>query len=370
MVKICHLTSVHSRNDTRIFLKQCRSLAANEYDVILIVSDDIGDQVKGNVHIIDVGKLHGRFNRIFKTTRIIYNKSVDVDADIYQLHDPELILAGLMLKRLGKKVIFDSHEDVPKQLLVKPYLNKFSLLVLSNLFALFERFACARFDGILTATSTIRDKFLDINQYSLDVNNFPLLGELDSSLPWGNKCNEVSYVGGIAKIRGICEIVRACNYLKSNTRLNLVGNFSVKAMETEVKTYAGWSNVVQHGFLDRVGVRNVLSRSVAGLVTFHPIPNHVDAQPNKMFEYMSSGIPVIASNFPLWREIIEGNDCGICIDPLDPKAIAEAIDFLVQNPDIARRMGENGRKAVLDKYNWSIEEKKLLDFYLKLLGED
>ena len=102
-------------------------------------------------------------------------------------------------------------------------------------------------------------------------------------------------------------------------------------------------------------------------MTFKPLPNHIDAQPNKMFEYMSAEIPVIASNFPLWREIIEGNDCGICVDPLDPSAIATAIDRLVTNPREAQRLGENGRKAVLDRYNWPVEEKNLVAFYSSLL---
>jgi glycosyltransferase involved in cell wall biosynthesis len=93
------------------------------------------------------------------------------------------------------------------------------------------------------------------------------------------------------------------------------------------------------------------------------MPNHIDAQPNKMFEYMSAGLPLIASDFPLWREIVEGNDCGVCVDPADPAAIAEAIDRLVENPDLARRMGENGQRAVHERYNWAIEEKKLLALY-------
>jgi glycosyltransferase involved in cell wall biosynthesis len=121
------------------------------------------------------------------------------------------------------------------------------------------------------------------------------------------------------------------------------------------------------GFLDREGVRDVLHRAVAGLVTFLPLPNHIDAQPNKMFEYMSAGVPVIASHFPLWREIVEGNRCGICVDPLQPAAIAEAIDFLIANPLEAERMGRSGQKAVQERYNWAIEEQKLLAFYGALL---
>ena len=131
----------------------------------------------------------------------------------------------------------------------------------------------------------------------------------------------------------------------------------------------GWACVNALGFLSREQMRQTLSRSVAGIVTFLPVPNHIDAQPNKIFEYMSAGLPVIASHFPLWREIIEGNECGLCVDPLDPAAIAAAMDRLVENPDLARRMGENGRRAVHERYNWGVEEKKLLALYGKLLAE-
>jgi glycosyltransferase involved in cell wall biosynthesis len=166
-------------------------------------------------------------------------------------------------------------------------------------------------------------------------------------------------------MRGIREVVQAFGFLHSAARLNLAGNFSEQEVEAEVKSYPGWARVNELGFVDRSGVRDVLGRSVAGLVTFLPLPNHIDAQPNKMFEYMSSGVPVISSNFLLWCEIVKGNKCGLCVDPLDPKAIASAIDYLVQNSDVACRMGENGRQAVVRKYNWSIEERKLLNFYEK-----
>ena len=299
-----------------------------------------------------------------KTVWQAFRKALTIDADIYHLHDPELIPTGLKLKRLGKKVVFDSHEDVPKQLLSKPYLGPMSSRILSATTSLFERYACRQLDGVITATEFICDKFLAINPNTVDVNNFPLLGELDSAVTWAEKQDEVCYVGGIGAMRGIREIVHACEFLQSLARLNLAGSFFNfdNAVVAEVKSYPGWSRVNELGELDRFEVRDVLGRSVAGLVIFHPLPNHIDAQPNKMFEYMSAGIPVMASIFPLWHEIIEGNDCGICVDPLDPKAIAGAIDRLVMNPELARRMGKNGHQAVLRKYNWSIEEKRCSNF--------
>ncbi|MDC4505526.1 glycosyltransferase, partial [Acinetobacter baumannii] len=130
----------------------------------------------------------------------------------------------------------------------------------------------------------------------------------------------------------------------------------------------GWNAVNELGQLSRNEVKEVLQRSVAGLVTFLPVPNHIDAQPNKMFEYMSAGIPVIGSNYPLWRSIIEDNGCGICVNPEDPEEIAAAIDKLIVDRALAENMGKNGIRAVNEKYNWSIEEKKLFKLYTELLG--
>lgn len=366
MRSVAHLTSVHDRNDTRIFIKQCCSLAAAGFDTCLVVADGLPDELKDGVMIYGFPKSIGRLKRILNTSNLILKKAVTLNADIYHLHDPELIPIGLKLKHLGKKVFFDSHEDVPKQMLSKPYLNPFLLRMIAGVFSVYERYACSKFDGIITATPFIRDKFLTINPNTVDINNFPLIGELDLAVPWGNKCEEICYIGGIGAIRGIRELVQACELLQTSARLNLAGCFSESNCESEIKACSGWSRVNELGFVDRKGVRDVLGRSVAGLVTLHPTINYMDALPIKMFEYMSAGIPVIASNFPLWRQIIEGNGCGICVDPLDPKAIAEAIDYLMQNPGLARQMGENGRKAVLQKYNWTIEEKKMLGFYGKI----
>jgi glycosyltransferase involved in cell wall biosynthesis len=366
MQKIVHLTSVHSRNDTRIFVKQCRSLASAGYDTTLVVADGKGDECREGVSIIDVGRAAGRIERVFRTTRRVFHKAVALDAHVYHLHDPELLPIGLKLKRLGKKIIFDSHEDVPRQILGKPYLGPVSRTALSRMASLYERHACARFDGVVAATPFIRDKFLAINDRTVDVNNFPVLGELDAAIPWGEKHDEVCYVGDISASRGIREIVRACEYLRSPIRLGLGGRFAEPDLEADVKGMAGWSRVDALGFLDRAGVKRVLGRSIAGLVVLHPLINYLDALPVKMFEYMAAGIPVIASDFPLWRDIVEGAQCGLCVDPLVPKEIAAAIDYLFANPDVAKAMGERGRQAVLQKFNWSLEEEKFHRFYAGL----
>ena len=366
MASIVHLTSVHPRYDTRIFLKECRSLAGAGHNVLLIVADGLGEEEKDGVRILDVGRSRSRLDRLLRTSRRVLERAIKIDADIYHLHDPELLPIGLVLKRRGKRVIFDAHEDLPRQILSKPYLSPAIRRPVSAGAAVFERLACRQLDRVVTATPAIRNKFLSVGIAAIDVNNFPLPGELEADVPTCGKAKEICYVGGIAAMRGIREVVAALTLCKSGARLNLAGSFAEKHVKTDVVKSPGWKSVNELGFLSRPEVKAVLGRSIAGIVTFLPAPNHIEAQPNKMFEYMSAGLPVIASHFPLWREIVEGNECGICVDPTVPSSIAAAIDQLVGDPDLARKMGENGRSAVYERYNWGAEKKKLVALYDRL----
>lgn len=367
MTCVAHLTSAHPRYDTRIFLKECVSLVKLGYVVNLVVADGKGDEIKDGVAIFDAGPSRGRFERMRSAPGRVLLKALALDADIYHLHDPELLPIGLKLKKAGKRVVFDAHEDVPKQILGKPYLNKPVKLLISKFFAAYEQWACRRLDAVIAATPFIREKFSALGMRTVDINNFPLLGELSTdTLNWADKENQVCYVGGLGRIRGILEIVQAMDLVDSPARLQLGGEYSEPDFEFLVRSQLGWQRVDELGWLDRAGVKAALGRSVAGLVTLHPVINYIDALPVKMFEYMAAGIPVIASDFPMWREIVEGNDCGLCVDPLDPAAIAKSIDFLSSHPEEAERMGRNGQRAVQNKYNWGVEEAKLLAFYADL----
>ena len=363
MKKICQLTSVHPRNDTRIFLKECTSLAAAGWEVHLVVADGKGDDTLNGVFIHDVGKPSGRLDRFIGASKKVYKKGLEIDAELYHFHDPELCSIGLKLMRKGKKVIYDVHEDLPRQILSKHYINALLRKPLAFFVELYENFAARRFSYVITATPYIQKRFEKLNKASENVNNYPLLNELDTELSdWNERKNEVCYVGNITKIRGLEYVVGAMNQLNGIV-FKLAGSFTPNNLKEELAAIPGWDKTDGLGQINRQEVKAVMKSAKAGIVTFLPYGNHVHAQPNKLFEYMSQGIPVIASHFPLWKSIVEGYQCGICVDPANPDEIAEAIRTILGDDQKARSMGERGREAVLQKYNWGFEEKKLIEVY-------
>ena len=367
-MKVAHLTSAHPRDDTRIFFKQCSSLALHGHDVVLIVSDGAGDTIRNGVRIIDVGRSDGgRLSRMMRSTQRVFSAAIRADADLYHLHDPELIPHGLLLKRRGKKVVFDAHEDVPLQILAKHYLRPGLRKTIASVFSRFEKYACAKFDGVVAATNQIELKFSMFGIPSATVRNFPIADELFAITAERPPTKDICYVGSIAGIRGIREMVRALELTDQPVRLNLVGEFSESDTAAEVSGYPGWARVNNLGLQDRAGVREALSRSLAGLVILHPTANYLESLPIKLFEYMSAELPVIISDFPLWRKMLARANCALFVDPLNPKAIAQAIDALVTDPKMAAQMGQNGRRLIETQFNWASEESTLLDFYGRIL---
>ncbi|GAB4297330.1 MAG: glycosyltransferase family 4 protein [Marinilabiliales bacterium] len=363
--KICHFTSVHGRYDIRIFHKECVSLS-KKYDVMLIVADGKGNEVKDGINIIDVGIDNSRLARIKKTPKRIYKILKDSDYSVYHFHDPELLPIAKKLIKRGKKVVYDVHEDVPRQILAKYWIPKFLRKLTSYIFEKYENKIARNLSYIVTATPFIRDRFLKNNPNTIDINNFPIINEFKTINTSTEKEKAICYIGGITKIRGIKNIVKAID--NCDCILYLAGEFDNDGLKEELKELAGWNQVKELGWINRDEVKLIAEKSVAGLVTFLPVPNHLDALPNKLFEYMSAGLPVIASDFKLWREIIEKHNCGICVDPENINEISNAINKLLDDKEMARILGENGRKAVETVYNWNIEENKLYMCYNVILS--
>ena len=366
MYKVVHITSVHPAFDTRIFHKECKTLAKFGYKVVLIVQHEQNKEIDG-IQIQALPKSLNRIERMLSTTWHAYHLAIKENAQIYHFHDPELIPVGLLLKAQGKKVIYDVHEDVPRDILSKTWIPKYFRQIIAGVCERLEDFAARYYDAIVTATPFICGRFLKLGCNAVNVNNYPILDELYlSNVDWNKKERAVCYVGGITEIRGIFEMVEAIGHTEA--KLLLAGQFSSPVQRAKAATMPGWTKVQELGQLNRMEVAQTLERVMAGLVVLYPTDCYLKALPVKMFEYMSAGIPVIASNFPLWQEIIEGNECGICVDPMKPTLIAQAIQLIIDHPDEAKHMGENGRKAVEKKYNWETEAVSLLNLYKSILS--
>jgi glycosyltransferase involved in cell wall biosynthesis len=295
-------------------------------------------------------------------------RALRVWAHVYHFHDPELIPIGILLRTLGKRVIYDVHEEVPADMLDKEYLPRWSRALLARIVDVGERFAARGFSGIVAATPAIARRFPLAHR--VVVQNFPLPSQLAPAdgPPYASRAPVAAYVGLINELRGAVEMVHAVGALAARHRVRLVlaGRFAPPALEAQVRALPGWRQVDYRGVLPRAGVGQMLAEARLGLVLFHPRPNHIEAQPNKLFEYMAAGLPVVTSRFPLWQEIVEGTQCGLVVDPLDPQAIAAAMRWLLEHPVEAEAMGARGREAVRERFTWVREEATLLDCYARM----
>lgn len=365
--KIVHLTSAHSPFDIRIFHRECKSLAAAGYEVVLIAPHPCNEDRHG-IGIRGFQR-KGRLARFTLSEWQILKKALSERADVYHFHDPDLVFVGLILRALGKNVIYDAHESLPKDILSKHYLPRGLRPVVANVAGSVELWAGRWFSGIVSATPAIASRLARINKNTITAQNFPTVHEFSSSHSADRRRPLLAYAGGLAARRGIAEMVRAIGMLSAGREaiLELAGEFETPSDYRIVESLPGWSRVRLRGILKREEVRELLNTASIGLVLYQPLPNHYEAGPHKLFEYMAAGIPMIASDFPLWRRIIEEAKCGILVDPTQPAAIAEAIEYLLSHPDEAARMGECGRNAFQRRYNWEGEEKKLLELYASIL---
>jgi glycosyltransferase involved in cell wall biosynthesis len=354
------VSTVHPPFDIRIFHKECRSLAHAGYHVDLVVTHSRRETIDG-VHIEPLPTAGGRIARMLIGSLRALFRALGTRASICHVHDPELVVVGLLLKLAGRKVVYDAHEDLPRQIMskywIRPGLRRFIAAVAECV----EDFAARRFDAIVGATPTIAERFALLNPRTIIVNNYPLLSEMPEPTLGVVRDNAVCYIGAISPERGLREIVLALEHC--DAELHLAGAFSPASFQAELEALPGWKKVRFHGYLDRAAIYRLLGRSRAGLLCLHPMPNHIHSQPIKLYEYLSAGLPVIASDFPSWRSFFADHACGVCVDPRDPQMVAGAIQGVLDDRAAAEAMGARGRAAILARFHWGHEEAKLIEMY-------
>lgn len=356
--KVCHVTSMHSIDDTRVFHNECKSLT-KRYEVYL-VAPNVKDQVVNNVNIRGVELSTKRFQRLCQLHRLVPILK-DIDATVYHFHDPELISVGLRVRRWGKKVIFDSHEDVPAQQSEKASLPPLLRKLLANAYALYEKQNLRKYDALVTVTPSIVDRLKLTNPHTYQVTNYPSFIDYKDERKW-NKT--IVFAGGISSQWMHTNILRSIENL--DVRYDLAG-FANNEYLDKLKSMPAWGKVDYKGRLKFTEIPALLQSSMAGMALNDYVANvgyKLGSLGNtKLFEYMMAGIPVIATDFILWRQIVEKYDCGICVNPHDVSAITNAIDYFINNPEVAKQKGDNGRKAVKEKYCWATQEPILFEMY-------
>jgi glycosyltransferase involved in cell wall biosynthesis len=341
------------------------------YDVSLIVCDGLGNDIVCGTKIIDVGSYKGnRFQRVILGTLSIYMRALKLDAEIYHFHDPELIPIGLLLKRKGKKVIFDIHENIVNQIKMKSWLPLRTMI--SELYFLLDYISSRAFYLILAEDSYAKI-YNRLSKRYVIIKNMPKLTLFDKYIVTRGNKKGIFYIGVIAKERGIYHVLEALRILKErgiHFHFHCVGNISTgdeNKISNKLTKYGLEDCVTFYGRLELVKGYQYSKECRVGVAILAPSENYKESYSTKMFEYMAAGMPVVTSNFPIYKNVVETNDCGICVDPFNAQEIARAIGHLMLNDEEANRMGKNGRSAVEEEYNWKVEKNKMFNLYEGLL---
>ncbi len=359
-MKICQFTTVHPRNDVRVFYKTCVALAEAGHDVTLVVADGEGDEFKQGVNIIDIGDFRlKRLARYFKARKIMFNEIIKLDADVYEFHDPELLGIGVKLKNLGNKVVFDSHEDVPKQILYKSWLGPlFIRKIISKFYNNREKLKVKKLDGLISVIDEITDKFTCGRK--ITIHNFPVIDKWkDSAINIDEREDWVTYVGSLTIERGVVDYINAIGELPDNYRLKLIGNFSPKSLLDDCKKLRNWDRVDYLGYLPVNDVTRIVGMSKIGLSVLHPMDNYLTSLPTKGFEYMAAGTPFILSDFKYWRPYFEG--CGVFVEPANVEHIANAMNKLIIDEKYLKGLHDSCAESA-NKFSWKVESRKLVSF--------
>lgn len=367
---IVHLSTVHAWNDSRVFSRMCRSLAANGHRVTLVAVSDVARVVDG-VRIVPVGSARSRLGRLAGNLPRIAATAWRMRAAVYHLHDPELIPLIPLLRLRGAEVIYDSHEDLAAQILEKEYIPAPLRPAVAGIGALLCTFADRTASHTVAASPKVAEAFRA--QRCTVIRNYPEeLPDVADAPPYPRREPRVVYAGGLTRARGVEQMVDALPHaeLPAEWQFRLVGPHSPDDLIDRLRRRPGWARVDYRGPVSPSEARRLMSECRIGLALLQPIGQYVDVLPTKLFEYMSLGIPVVASDYPQCREVVQSSGCGLLVDPTDPAAIGAAIAELVADPARAQAMGERGKAAVGQRYHWSGQAQALLEVYARLLNRD
>jgi glycosyltransferase involved in cell wall biosynthesis len=361
-MKICMLSNVHPADDIRIFEKEARSLARAGHSVTVVANPPlplVPDQIE--FKLIE-GVPVSRWLRPWVFGRQAMALALSSKAEAIQFHDPELIpYAFLLKKKMGCKVIYDVHEDVPADIYSKKWIPRWVQPLISQGASTVEGFTARHFDAIVAATPMIADRFRGYGGNVTLVRNSVQLDEFIHPDPRILRKNQAVYVGHVSFNRGLAEMVEACEAVK--VPLMLAG--SIGPAESEWLRNCA-ADVTYLGKMGRKQIAELLNESLIGLCLLHADPNHLHAMPTKIFEYMAAGLAVITSDLPKSKEIVESAGCGFAVSLSDKKGLIEKLWLLRQDREHAMALGLAGRATVGRDYNWEHDAAALRALYTSM----
>lgn len=370
-MKICMLTSTHGPGDGRIFQKEAKSLAKEHEVTILAPSDGSGESITEGIRIVTVKRPGSTALHPITLLRLL-RACLAEDADVYHCHEPDALLIGVLAKYLkGKRVIYDIHEHWPSEIPFDLRIRNGSLIqrALSAFVSSVEIALARRAESTFAVSESVAARFRERGLEPVILSNYSIT---DLDIPYNldrNGRNLMFMAGNMQSFHGVGECIEAVSRVRErypDVSLTLVGN-----VREDLSEYIGGSGrngfITSTGFLPYREMYEKLSEGTAGLLVFQPTYYNISiGLPNKLFDYMLLGLPVIASDLPEIRSVVGSADCGILVDPRSVSEIADAITYFFDHPEEAQRMGANGRRAVLEKYNWSRMEADLLQAYRSL----
>lgn len=370
MTSVCHVISGYFRNDARVFLRQCKSLHRHGFDVSILTNDGDLDEMLEGIRIVSCGEPWSRAKTLLRAKRQFLCKALEIDADIYQLHSPELLPLGLALKKAGKRVVYDAHEDMPRHILEKEWLPAVTRNAISIAFEKYMLHALRSYDGIISPHSHVIADFQKSLGKGILIPNFPLVGSnwRFTSEDYAAREKVICYSGTVYAYSNQEETVEALSRL-GPVQYRIAGYIDPDHA-ARLKAMTGGDKVAVLGRLSRPDLHQFYRDARAGAVIYDYKLNLGDRLgsygTNKVFEYMEAGLPFICTDYILWKDIVDRYDCGICVSPGKPEEIAAAIDYLLEDGERAYHMGQNGRRAVLEEFNWASEEKKYIELFEQL----
>ena len=357
------LSTAHQATDHRIFHREARTLVEGGLSVCVAARHPVSEVVDG-IFIEALPTAKCRLKRLLLGWTAM-KAALRLRGGVYIFHDPELFVVGLLLRLLGKEVIYDARENLPMVILQKDWIPAVLRYPLSPALYVAEWVGARLLSGITVATPVIQKRFPQSR--TVLVRNYPTAEgrrTLADGPPLRSRKNIVIYAGGLTRIRGIREVVQSFEGI-SDAELWLVGDFYTTQFKNEL---LGWAppNVRWLGSMPHREVLKLYQNAKIGVGLLHPAPNHRNSLPVKFFEYLAAGLPIIASNFPEFRELVEG--CGVQVDPHDVLAIRAAIKQLLSDPAGLELMSARARARVVSSFSWEPEGRRLLELCSRLLS--